>query len=151
MNEYFQHMATLAGSAPKSVQASRSFLRRAYLPLANAAWPHTLIGDTNLLTADLMSHFVSTQTFALRQFAEGHPRTVPPGLVGFAWAPIASFPGYSEAKRDQIAARLANAVHLSAAGSPKDACGPATERVWCEGEVEGAWFNPVWRSFDSWD
>ncbi|HXV34246.1 MAG TPA: hypothetical protein VD769_09570 [Gaiellaceae bacterium] len=151
LNDYFQHMATLVEAAPKSVQAARSFLRRTYLPLANAAWPHTSIGDTNLLTADLMSHFVSTQTYALRAFAEGHPRTVPQGLLGFAWAPIAAFPGYSQEGRDQIAARLASAVHQSTAGKPKDACGPPTERVWCEGEVEGAWFNPEWRSFDGWD
>jgi hypothetical protein len=151
MNEYFQHMATLVEAAPKSVQAARAFLRRTYMPLANAAWPHTLIGDTHLLDKNHMRHFVSTQTYALREFAEGHPRTVPQGLVGFAWAPIASFAGYSEEGRDKIAARLASAISQSTAVSPKDACGPATERIWCEGEVAGAWFNPAWRSFDSWD
>ena len=151
MNEYLQHMAILAEAAPKSVQAAKTFLRRTYMPLANAAWPHPLIGDTHLLDKNLMSHFVSTQTYALREFAEGHPRTVPQGLVGFAWAPIASFAGYTEEGRDEIAARLANAIGRSTAGSAKDACGPATERIWCEGEVEGAWFNPAWRSFDSWD
>jgi hypothetical protein len=151
MNEYLQHMATLAEAAPNSVQAARAFLRRTHMALANAFWPNPTFGDTDLLTATEMSHFVSTQTYALREFAEAHPRTAPSGLVGFAWAPVAASPLYTEAGRNQIAARLANAVGRSTAGSAKDACGPATERVWCEGEVDGAWFNPVWRSFDSWD
>jgi hypothetical protein len=151
MNEYFQHMATLVDAAPKSVQAARSVLRRTYMPLANASWPHPLIGDTHLLDADVMRHYVSTQAYALRQYAEGHPQVVPPGLVGFAWAPFAGGPGYDEEKRNQVAARLANAVHLSTASSPKDACGPPAERMWCEGEVDGAWFNPAWRDFGSWD
>jgi len=150
MNDYFQHMAVLADDAPKELQAARTFLQRAYLPLANAAWPHSGIGDTHLLSADLMGHFVSTQVYALRQFAEAYPRLVPQNLIGFGWAPIASFPGYTTAGRDQIAARLASAIRDSLAGAPKDACG-VPERIWCEGEVPGAEFDTVWRIFDSWE
>ncbi|HSK15471.1 MAG TPA: hypothetical protein VK915_04825 [Gaiellaceae bacterium] len=154
LNDYFQHMPILADAGRKRIEAARSFLRRTYLPLANAAWPHIGIGDTHLLDADLMRHFVSTQVYALRHYADANPRTVPPGLIGFAWAPIAAFPGYSEAGRDQIAARLANAVRESTdelPSSPKDACGPPGDRAWCDGEVEGAWFNLAWRTLDDWD
>jgi hypothetical protein len=151
MNEYLQHVASLVGAAPKSVQAARSVLRRTYMPLANAAWPHPAIGDTHLLDVDQMRHYVSTQVYALRQYAEAYPQVVPAGLIGFAWAPFALGPGYDDVKRNEIAARLANALHLSTAGTPKDACGPATERIWCEGEVDDASFNPAWRAFDSWD
>jgi hypothetical protein len=150
MNDYFQHVAVLADDAPKELQAARTFLQRTYLPLANAAWPHSGIGDTHLLSADLMSHFVSTQVYALRQFAEAYPRLVPQNLIGFGWAPIASFPGYTAAGRDQIAARLASAIRDSLGVSPKDACG-VPERIWCEGEVPGAEFDTEWRIFDSWE
>ena len=150
MNDYFQHMAVLADGAPKELQAARSFLQRTYLPLANAAWPHSGIGDTHLLSADLMSHFVSTQVYALRQFAEAYPRLVPQNLIGFGWAPIMSFEGYTEAGRDQIATRLASAIRDSLAASPKDACG-VPERIWCEGEAPQAEFETAWRTFDSWD
>jgi hypothetical protein len=150
MNDYFQHMAVLADDAPKEVQAARTFLQRTYLPLANAFWPHFLIGDTHLLSADLMSHFLSTQVYALRRFAEAYPRLVPQNLVGFAWAPIMTFPGYTPLGRDQIAARLASAIRDSLGASPKDACG-VPDRIWCEGEVPGAEFDAEWRIFDSWE
>jgi hypothetical protein len=148
MNEYFQHMATLVADAPKSVQAARAFLLRTYLPLANALWPHT-IGETNVLDVPGMQQFLSAQTYALRQYAEGHPSVVPADLVGFGWAPL----GGMSANRQEVAARLANALHLSTAGDPKDACGPITDRVWCEAEVPEvpAEFNLAWKTFDSWD
>jgi hypothetical protein len=154
LNDYFQHMAVLAEAGQKSLQAARSFLHRTYLPLANAAWPHPLIGDTHLLSAEQMKHFVSTQVYALRSFAGDHPKTVPQGLIGFAWAPITNPNDGSEAGRDQIAARLAGAIRASTdelPTEPKDACGPPGDRLWCEGELEGAWFNTAWRIFEDWD
>jgi hypothetical protein len=154
LNDYFQHMATLAAAAPETVQAAPAFLRRTFVPLANASWAHPAIGGTHELTDVLMRHYVSTQVYALRQYAEAHPHTVPQNLIGFAWAPLATPPYYSEAGRDLIAARLAHAIHLATDEAPssfKDACGPPTERVWCEGEVEGAWFNTAWRTFEDWD
>jgi hypothetical protein len=151
MNDYFQHMALLADDAPKELQAAAAFLRRTYLPLANAIWPST-VGDTQF-SADLMKHYVSSQVYALRQFAEGHPGLVPQHLVGFAWAPLqGGAPFYSTKGRDEIAARLVSAIHDSigeASSAVKDACG-VPERIWCEGEVPGAEFNGEWRIFDSW-
>ena len=154
LNDYFQHMAILAEAGQKSIQAARSFLHRTYLPLANAAWPHPLIGDTHLLSAEQMKHFVSTQVYALRTFAEDHPKTVPQGLIGFAWAPITGDDPVLAAGRDQIAARLAAAIRASTdelPTEPKDACGPPGDRLWCEGELEGAWFNTAWRIFADWE
>jgi hypothetical protein len=154
LNEYFQHMAVLADDAPKSVQAARNFLHRTYLPLANAAWPHFGIGDTHLLSPDLMSQFVSAQVYALRRFAEAYPGIVPQHLIGFGWAPIMQFPGYTPEGRDQIAARLASAIRVSTGELPssfKDACGPRGERTLCEGDVPGAEFATAWSIFDSWE
>ena len=154
LNEYFQHMAVLADDAPKSFQAARDFLHRTYLPLANAAWPHSGIGDTHLLDDKLMQQFASAQVYALRRFAEAYPRIVPQGLIGFGWAPIFQFPGYSPEGRDRIAARLARAIRDSIGEPPstfKDACGPFGERVLCDGDVPGAEFDTVWSIFDDWD
>lgn len=152
LNDYFHHMTVLAEDAPKGFEAARSFLRRTYLPLANAIWPHP-IGDTHLLSADLMSRFVSTQVYALLHYADANPQTAPQGGIGFGWAPL-MLPGYSPAGRDQIAARLAEAIQAATATSesfPKDACGPLGDRMWCTGEVEGAELNKAWRTFADWD
>ncbi len=153
LNDYFHHMTVLAEDAPKSLDAARNFLRRTYLPLANAAWPHPSIGDTHLLSADLMSRFVSTQVYALLHYLDESPETAPAGGIGFGWAPVA-LPGYSETGRDQIAARLAEAIQAATATSasvPKDACGAAGAWLWCSGQVEGAKLNKAWRTFADWD
>jgi hypothetical protein len=101
-----------------------------------------------------MSRFVSAQVYALRRFAEAYPQIVPQRLIGFGWAPIAQFPGYSEPGRDQIAARLARAIR-DAVGDPptsfKDACGPFGARVLCDGDVPGAELETAWQIFDSWE
>jgi hypothetical protein len=154
LNEYFQHMAVLADDAPKSFQAARDFLHRTYLPLANAAWPHSGIGDTHLLDDKLMQQFVSAQVYALRRFAEAYPRIVPQGLIGFGWAPNMQSQDYSAVGRDRIAERLARAIRDSIGAPPstfKDACGPFGERVLCEGDVRDAEFETVWSIFDDWD
>ena len=154
LNEYFQHMAVLADDAPKSFRAARDFLHRTYLPLANAAWPHSRIGDTHLLDDKLMQQFVSAQVYALRRFAEAYPRIVPQGLIGFGWAPVMQSSDYSPEGRDRIAARLARAIRDSIGEPPstfKDACGPFGARVLCEGDVPGAEFETTWRIFETWD
>jgi hypothetical protein len=153
MNDYFQHMAILADAGRKEVQAARSFLHRTYLPLANAMWPHSA-GDTNLLSVELMNAFVSTQVYALREYAESHPGVVPQGLVGFAWAPNILDPRYDEADRDLVAARLAGALRDATddiPSVPKDVCGPLGNRVRCAGDVKDAWLNTEWRTFADWE
>jgi len=154
LNDYFHHVTIIADDGPPSVEAARSFLRRTYVPLANAAWPHPGIGNTDLLSAETMSHFVSTQVYAMRHYSNSHPRTGPRGRIGFGWAPISEFPGYSTAGRDMISARLASAIHEASeqgTNSQMGACGPPGEHVWCGGEVDGAWLNDAWKIFASWN
>jgi hypothetical protein len=67
LNDYFFHMTRLAEAGPETVEAARKFFRRTYVPLANAAWPHELIGKTNLVSADTMSQCISTEVYAIRQ------------------------------------------------------------------------------------
>jgi hypothetical protein len=154
LNDYFFHMAKLAEAGPETVDAARSFLRRAYVPLTNAAWPHAGIGNTDRISAETMQHFISTQVYAVRHYANAHPLTAPQGRIGFGWAPNPNGRGYSQQARDLILIRLASAIHQSSeegTNSQMGACGTPGEHIWCEGEVEGAWLNDAWKVFTSWD
>lgn len=154
LNDYFHHVTELAEAGPEAVEAARTFLRRTYLPLANAAWPHPAIGDTHLVSAETMAGFVSTQVYAIRHYANAHPRTAPQGRIGFGWAPNPAGPGYTDENRELIGERLASAIHEAyerGGNSQTGACGPPGEHVWCEGEVEGASLNDAWKIFASWD
>jgi hypothetical protein len=144
-------VTTLAEEGPETVEAARKFLRRTYLPLANAIWPHPAVGTE--ISADTMRHFVSTQVYANRHYANAHPQTAPQGRIGFGWAPLERGL-YTDDDRDRILARLASAIHEAyeeGSNSQMGACGPPGEHVWCEGEVEGAKLNDAWEIFSSWD
>jgi hypothetical protein len=155
MNDYFNHVTELAEAGPDSVEAARSFLRRTYFPLGNAGWPSSVLGNTIRLSFDQMRHFVSTQMYAFRHYANSHPQGAPQGRLGFGWAPIAEqLPEYTEHGRDLILARLASAIHEASdygTNSQMGACGPPGDPAWCRGEVEGAASNPAWEAFTSWD
>lgn len=151
LNDYFFHMANLAEAAPRTVEAARKFLRRTYVPLANAAWPHASIGETNQISAETMSRFVSTEVYAMRQYAEAHPQAAPQGRIGFAWAPNPAEPRYSEDGRNMILTRLASAIRAASEEGTNSVCGPPDENASCTGEVEGASLNDAWKIFTSWD
>jgi hypothetical protein len=153
LNDYLFHMTTLVEPGPESVEAARKFLRRTYVPLANAAWPHPGIGHTDLISADTMSRFVSTEVYAIQRHAEAHADGAPQGRIGFGWAPNPADPGYSEDGRDMILTRLASALHAMAGqrNSQAGPCGRPGENLWCNGEVEGAFLNDAWKIFASWN
>jgi hypothetical protein len=153
LNDYFHHVTILAEEGPEAVEAARKFLRRTYLPLANAIWP-SVTGDTLLLSAETMSQFISTQVYAIRHYANAHPQTAPQGRIGFGWAPLVGVAGYSVEGRNLIRSRLASAIHEAyeqGGNSQMGACGPPGEHVWCAGEVEKAFLNDVWKIFSAWD
>jgi hypothetical protein len=109
------------------------------VPLANAAWPHEAIGQTNVVSAETMGAFVSAQVHAIENAAYA-PR------IGFAWAPNAAEPSYTEEGRDVVLAELARAL-LAAYEEPDAVCADDA----CEGDVEGATFNEAWKTFATWD
>jgi hypothetical protein len=153
LNDYFHHVIILAEEGPETVATARTFLRRTYVPLANAGWPHPFLG-TEHLSAQTMRQFISTQVYAMRHYANSHPQTAPQGRIGFGWAPLAEIAGYSHDDRDLIARRLASAIHESSeegTNSQMGACGPPGEHVWCTGDVDLAELNEAWRMFASWD
>jgi hypothetical protein len=134
LNEYLQHEVALARVAPSTAAAAQAFLSTAYNPLANAAWQYdAAFGWTNV-PYDLMQHYVSAQTDALR--AAGNAR------FGFAWAPknLAALPAADyAAQTDAVLERLAASI------AETDACG-----AWCAGDLAGAAFNPGWQTFGAW-
>jgi hypothetical protein len=140
LQSYLFHMLTLANAAPDSAGSAQEFLQRTFVPLANAAWPHEGIGKTNVLPAEAMAAFVSGQAHAIRTADRHGPR------IGFAWAPNAAEPSYSDQGRDVVLAGLAAALR-AAYEEDGDPCADDA----CAAEVEGAWFNEAWTSFASWD
>ena len=149
LNDYFHHVVALAEAGPEGVEAARAFLRRTYLPLANAAWRSAVIGNTNLIDAQTMARFISTQVYAVRHYANSHPQSAPQGRIGFAWAPTTT-----DADRDLILQRLARAIQEASdegTNSQMGACGRPGEQFWCNGAVEGAKLTDAWEMFAFWD
>jgi hypothetical protein len=151
LNEFLYHVPILAAAGPDEVEPAREFLQRTYVPLANAAWPHALIAETNLVSAESMGQFVSGEVYGMGLYS-GDSETVPQKVVGFAWAPNPAEPTYSEAGRDTVLNRLASAIQgaLAPDGEPSDAC-DEDGQDWCAGDVEGASLDERWKAFATWD
>jgi hypothetical protein len=152
LNEFFYRLPTLAEAGPDAAEPARAFLRRTFVPLVNASWPHEGLGQTNRISAETMSGFVSTQVYAMRVYAEANTTTAGRGGMGFAWAPNPAEPTYTEAGRDMVLQRLASAVADSVGDedAASRACG-ADGAGSCSGDVEDAFANDVWKAFTSWD
>src|SRR6266498_187193 len=139
-------------AGPDAAEPARAFLRRTFVPLVNASWPHEGLGQTNRISAETMSGFVSTQVYAMRVYADANTTTAGHGGMGFAWAPNPAEPSYTEDGRDLVLQRLASAVadSLGDGDAASRACG-ADGDASCLGDVEGAVANDVWKAFTSWD
>jgi hypothetical protein len=143
LNEYLQHEVALARAAPAAASAARSFLDASYSPLANAAWQYDSAFGWTFVPAELMQHYVSAQTYAMRHAGAGAS-----DRFGFAWAPkngsaqpAADFTAQSGAILDRLAAALRDS-----SADPVGACADS----WCAGDLDGASFNHGWASFATW-
>jgi hypothetical protein len=140
LSDYLQHAAMLGSVAPAQYGAARDFLARAHTPIANAGWQWPSGLGWTMLTGDQMQHFVSAQTYALRDFAQTRAG---PDRFGFAWAPN-NESGMTDSQfvsqSGQLLDRLGGALSDSAADC----------LVWCRADVLGASFTPAWRIFSSW-
>ena len=140
LNEYLQHQASLAGVAPGSGAAARSFLAGTYSPLANAAWRYDAAFGWTDVTPELMQDYVSAQAYALRAAGTGR--------FGYAWSPknLAGVPtGDFNAQTDALLVRLAAAI-ADSGDMPDAACGAS----WCTGNLAGATATTAWRTFAAW-
>jgi RTX calcium-binding nonapeptide repeat (4 copies) len=147
LNQYLQHGLTLTRAGPASTAAARSFLESAYSPLANAAWNWDTAFGWTAVAFDLMQHYVSAQTFALRHADVAGARSR--DHWGFAWAPRngSAMPAAEfTAQTGSILDRLAASIRDSDTGEPVGACNPG----WCGGDLPGASFNAAWSTFAVW-
>ena len=156
LNDYLQHKLVLAGVGPPEIETSRSYLRSAYSPLANAAWERDSGYGWTMVSTELMAAYVSAQVHALRfhSATTGQARD----HWGFAWAPknARGIPGADfAAQTGLILDRLAAAVRDSGrTPDPTDpgsaACGPPGQNLYCVGDLEGAVLAETWKSFRGW-
>ncbi|HEX7255935.1 MAG TPA: hypothetical protein VF236_08415 [Gaiellaceae bacterium] len=154
LNEFLQHSARLGSVAPVQHAAARAFLARAHTPIGNAGWQWPTGLGWTMVSGDQMRHFVSSQTYALRNFAATRPG---PDRFGFAWAP-------------NNATGLSNAAFVSQTGQLLDRLGTALAESgnewrfdpgvhacaslglnWCQADVNGASFTHAWRIFSAWN
>jgi hypothetical protein len=153
LNDFLQHAAKLGAVAPNPYAAARAFLSYAHTPIGNAGWQWPAGLGWTMVSGDQMRHFVSSQTYAFRNFAA---RRSGPDRFGFAWAPN-NETGLSNAafvsQTGQLLDRLGTALHDSSSEWRLDpgihACA-AVGLDWCRADVQGATFTHAWRIFSAW-
>ncbi len=153
LNDFLQHAAKLGAVAPHPFGAARAFLSYAHTPIGNAGWQWPAGLGWTMVSGDQMRHFVSSQTYAFRNFAATRSG---PDRFGFAWAPN-NETGLSNAafvsQTGQLLDRLGTALRDSSSVWRLDpgihACA-ALGLDWCRADVEGATFTHAWRIFSAW-
>jgi hypothetical protein len=153
LNDFLQHAARLGSVAPARYRAASSYLAGAHTPIANAGWQWPTGLGWTMVTGDQMRHFISAQTYALRNYAATRPG---PDRFGFAWAPNngtamsnSRFVSQSGQLLDRLGAALSESGNESALDPGVFACLTAG-LDWCGAAVEGASFTTAWRIFASW-
>ena len=154
LNEFLQHSARLGAAAPGEHAAARAFLSHAHTPIANAGWQWPAGLGWTMVSGDQMRHFVSSQTYALRNFAASKAG---PDRFGFAWAPnnAVGMPHQEfVAQTGQLLDRLGSALADSGSEWRLDpgvhACA-ALGLDWCRADVAGASFTEAWEIFSAWE
>jgi hypothetical protein len=170
MEQYLFHMADLAAAAPKEASVAKEFLRDTYMTLGSATW--AALGPREdfrighgwtLFPLEDMLHFVSEQVYAMRYYADAHPKFGPAGRLGFSWQPtnnpippsIVALPETEFlAGQEAIADRIGSAVQHAYASPDApaiDACRPpGSGEQWCNSVVPEAEFTSAWRDFAHW-
>ena len=154
LNDFLQHAARLGAVAPNPYGAARAFLSYAHTPIGNAGWQWPAGLGWTMVSGDQMRHFVSSQTYALRNFASTRSG---PDRFGFAWAPN-NETGLANAafvsQTGQLLDRLGIALRDSGSEWRPDpgiqACA-ALGLDWCRADVGGATFTNAWRIFSTWN
>jgi hypothetical protein len=150
LNDYLQHQIFLARVAPAAIEPGRTFIQTTSSPLANAAWSWASSYGWTAIPFDQMEAYVSEQVYALRSFSATNGQSQ--DHWGFAWAP--RNPGLANAdfaaQSGAILDRLAAAIRDS--GQQADPADPGIEACTgsCVGDLTGATFTQVWKSFRTW-
>lgn len=153
LNDYLQHKLVLSGAGPAEIEPARAYLRDAYSPLANGAWPRETAWGWTMVPAEQMGAYVAAQVDAMRAFsiATGQARD----HWGFAWAPRnttglsnADFAAQTGLILDRMAAAIRDSSGVSPESPVTGACGG--DESLCAIDLEGAAHNGAWRSFRAW-
>jgi hypothetical protein len=160
LNLFLEHPLMLAENAPSSASTALDFLEQSYVPLASAAWPYTTGFGNTSFSDDQMKRFVSEQGFAVKHYSQSRPHQAPDGRFAMAWAPNSACgselctPAKVFAERTAgILERLASGIreaYEKGGGSQTGWCGPPGDHSWCDGDIAGADFNPLWHTFANW-
>jgi hypothetical protein len=170
MEQYLFHMEDLVMDAPKEAFVAKEFLRDTYMTLGSATWAavgpreNFRIGHGwTLFPLEDMLHFVSEQVYAMRYYADAHPKFGPAGRLGFSWQPTNNAIPPSEnplpdaeflAGQEAIADRIGSAIQHAYASPDApaiDACRPpGSGEQWCNSIVPEAEFTPYWLDFAYW-
>jgi len=156
LNDYLQHKLVLAGVGPDTIEPARAYLREAYSPLANAAWPRDSGWGWTMVPMEQMAGYVSAQVHAMRYYsaATGQARD----HWGFAWAPRnttglpnAEFGSQTGAVLDRLSAAVRDSGESADPEDPGNgACGPPGQNVFCVGDHAEGRPNEAWKSFRAW-
>jgi hypothetical protein len=154
LNDYLQHKLVLAGAGPPEIEPARAFLREAYSPLANGAWPRETAWGWTMVPHEQMAAYLSAQVNALRAY--GATSAQPRDHWGFAWAPRnttglsqADFANQTGVLLDRLAAAIRDSGEVVDPENPgSGACG-AGETL-CALDLAEARHNDAWRSFRAW-
>ena len=153
LSDYLQHKLVLSGVGPADIEPARAYLREAYSPLANGAWPRETAWGWTMVPAEQMAAYVSAQVDAMRSFsiATGQARD----HWGFAWAPRnttglsnADFASQTGQILDRMAAAIRDSSTANAESPITGACGG--DESLCTLDLEGSAHNGAWRSFRAW-
>jgi hypothetical protein len=154
LNDYLQHKLVLAGAGPPEIEPARAFLREAYSPLANGAWPRETAWGWTMVPFEQMAAYLSGQVDALRYFSAASAQSR--DHWGFAWAPrntTGLSPGDFANQTGALLDRLAGAIRDSGdVVDPENpgsgACGSG--ETLCALDLPDARHNESWRSFRAW-
>ena len=69
LNDYLQHQLVPGNGGPPEIETARAFLRNAYSPLANGAWPRETAWGWTMVPVEQMAAYLAAQVDALRFFS----------------------------------------------------------------------------------
>ncbi len=157
---FLEHPLLLAEAGPPTVTTSLDFLEQTYVPLGSAAWPYKSGYGNTWFSDDKMKRFISEQTFAVKHFSQSRPHAAPDARFALAWAPntqcgtdLCKPASIFQQRTAGILERLASAIRESyefGGGSQVGACGTPGDYSWCDADIDGAVFNPLWSTFPDW-
>jgi hypothetical protein len=156
LNDYLQHMLVLAGAGPPAIEPARTYLREAYSPLANGAWPRDSAWGWTMVPVEQMAAYVSAQVNAMRYFSASSAQAR--DHWGFAWAPSnttglsnADFGAQTGQILDRLAAAIRDSGNVVEPENPgSGACGPPGQETFCLVDIPEARLTESWRSFRTW-